>query len=472
MNHDRNPPAPQAEETLPHNIEAEQQLLGALMNDASRIDMLGGIVEDAHFFDPVHAAIFDRIRTRWKQGRPSGPSALSDWAKQHEGMQVLGGHVYLAKLAGGSIAGFDFKGYAGIVRGLAEKRELILQLEESRKALDDDDATAADVGGRLEAFLMTAQATQVSRKPVSMMKAATTSLERVVAAQEGQPTGSLPSGIRALDRLIGGFNPGMLYIIAGRPSMGKSALAVSISTRFAKAGNGVVINSREMMADALADRVISERTSEIGNGSAVPYTNFPKGGMAEHQYRAVAQAVKDVSTLPIFILDDGYADVGSTMAGARHCRTLFGPQVGLKAIVIDYMQLMKARTKEGRRLEVGEVSRDLKEMAKRLEVPVIALSQLSRAVESREDKRPLLSDLRESGDIEQDADAVLFCYRHAYYLEREKAAYTEKGKLMEWQEMMDDVGNRLEIIVAKQRQGPIGTAHVKANLALNAIWED
>lgn len=456
----------------PHHIEAEQQLLGAILLDGARIDLIGGTVTKEHFYDPVHAEIFERIRVRWKMNRPVGVFALKDWADQHEGIRELGGPTYLAKLAASCVTTVNFKEIATIIRDVAEKRDLLLKLQDGIKALKDDGTTAADVSGRLEAHLMSSQTTSVGNRPVSMMKAVTTSLERLKAAQDGEPTGELQSGIPALDKLIGGFNPGEFWILAGRPSMGKTAVAISISTRMANAGHGVCFNSREMMADALADRAISERSAQIGNGAAVPYSTFSRGGLPEYQFRAAVQAGADLAELPLYILDTGYADVGSMIAGAKHVRTLLGPNIGLKAIFVDYIGLLKGgNAREGRQFQVAEISQDLKEMAKRLEVPVICLAQLNRQVEQRDDKRPMLSDLRDSGQIEQDADGVIFCYREEYYLEREKDAHVKKGKLEEWQAAMDAVRNNLELIVAKQRQGPIGTAHVRMNPALNHIWE-
>ena len=454
---------------MPSNIEAEQQLLGSLLNEPSRIDLLGGLVDRDSFFDPVHGELFERIRMRWKMNRPCGVFALRTWADEHAGMKELGGATYIAKLAGFSVSGSMFKDYGQIIRDLAEKRTLLIKLAEVTAQLREDDTTAGDASGQLEAHLMSMQSTVVSEKPVSMTAAVTESLARMKAAQEGESTGAIPTGIRELDEIISGMNPGDLWILAGRPSMGKSTVGVSIAMNMALRGMGVAFASYEMMASRLTDRAISAATAMRGNG--VYYNRFDKGEMTETDYHSAVEAAVGISEIPMFFIDKGKKDVASLLAACKHIRTLSGPTTGLKALVVDYLQLMTASRaiNGGRNFEIGEISMDLKSLAKHLEVPVIALSQLSRGVEQREEKRPMLSDLRDSGQIEQDADGVIFCYREAYYLERERAAYEKRGALDDWMMAMEDKRLNLELIVAKQRQGPIGTAHCQMNPALSYI---
>lgn len=449
------------------DVEAEQQLLGALLLEPSRLDMIGPEASGEAFGDPLHGAIFERMRLNWKQNRPATPAGLKSWAETQEGFRNVGGPAYLARLAGAAIAPSRFKEYWQIIHPLAEKRALRDAMQRASEDLYNPDATAGDVAGRLEAALMQRAAVGGAR-PVSITKAVTEALAKIRAAQEGEPTGKIRTGIHALDHLIGGFNPGELIILAGRPSMGKSAVALSIASRVAGEGQGVCFASLEMMPVGLAERLISERTAD--HGAATNYTSFHDGNLDMRRLQAIGKSATEVSELPIQILPMTYRDIGNILSGSKHARTLLGELCGLKLLVVDYLQIMRS-AKGSRYEQITEISTALKELAGKLEIPVLALSQLSRAVEQRDDKRPQLSDLRESGQIEQDADTVIFCYRDEYYVQRSEPEQHDAEAHLAWQEAMRKASNRLELIVGKQRQGPIGTAHVFMNPALNKIWE-
>lgn len=449
------------------DVEAEQQLLGSLLLEPSRVDLIGPECQPEAFADPLHAAIFERLRLHWKQGRPSGPSGLKAWAESEEGFQHVGGPQYLVRLAANAITPSMYSEYWGIIRPLAEKRALRDAIQKAQDDLADVDSTAGDIAGRLEAALMQRDGLR-GAKPVSITKAVTEAMEKVRAAQSGESTGRIPTGIGALDSLIGGFNPGELIILAGRPSMGKSAVALSIASRVASRGEGVCFASLEMMPSGLAERLISERTAAYG--AATNYTSFQDGNLSRQKLNAIGGAAREVAEMPIQILPMTYRDIAAINSGSKHSRTLLGETVGLRLVIVDYLQIMSSG-KGSRYEQITEISSGLKAMAAQLEAPVLALSQLSRACEQREDKRPMLSDLRESGQIEQDADTVIFCYRDEYYIEREKQAAFDAGRGDDWEDSMRRARNRLELIVGKQRQGPIGTANVFANLALNSIWE-
>jgi replicative DNA helicase len=249
--------------------------------------------------------------------------------------------------------------------------------------------------------------------------------------------------------------------------MGKTGVALSIALNVARAGHGVVIASLEMNPEAMAMRALSEATAQSGH--AVSYASLRRGTFTQSQGERLKEVTEGVAMLPITFLPRQYSDIGALFAGARQVQRAMGG--AMRLLIVDYAQLLRSQAK-GRYEQITEISIALKALSGQLNVPVIALSQLSRQVEQRDDKRPMLSDLRESGQLEQDADAVLFCYRDEYYLEREKPDGHDFDALGDWQAAMERVRNRLEIIVAKQRQGAVGTAAVRFNPAINLVWED
>ena len=250
--------------------------------------------------------------------------------------------------------------------------------------------------------------------------------------------------------------------------MGKSAVAMCIATRAARSGKGVCIATLEMTPEAMAMRMVAEATAERGRG--VSYAAMRKGDLTEAQMRAVLEAAQeDVGRMPIEFLPSSYRDIGAIYAGVKQVQRRLGGNLGL--VIVDYLGLIKGEGKS-RYEDITNVSIALKGLALQLNVPVLALSQLSRAVENREEKRPQLSDLRESGQLEQDADTVMFCFREEYYLEREQPDVDDVELWAKWDQARQRVRNRLEIIVAKQRQGETGTAHMMFNPATNMIWDD
>lgn len=451
------------EQTLTHSIEAEQQVLGALLLNADLIEKMGVLATPDIFFDPVHTDLFSAIQKRYKVGDLVSPVALKPWADSHEGMKPLGGARYLVNMAGASISSFAIASYAKMLEELRAKRCIQTAIAAATESINEGEDGAGEIAARLEAALIT-QAGVEGEGPVSMMSAVTTAIEQADDAYHGRNAALTRTGVHALDGMIGGFGPGELILLGGRPSMGKTGVALAIAGNVARGGGKVAIASLEMTPESLAQRMVSEETSR--NRNAVPYSNMRRGEMSEPQYRTVIESARSTSELAIQILPPHYRDTGALYAGAKRSKAVMG---GIDLLIVDYLQLLRA---EGRsRIEqITNISIALKSLAMQLNIPVLALSQLSRAVESRENKRPVLSDLRESGQLEQDADTVLFCYRDEYYLEREKPE--DEDELMEWEGAMHRSRNRLEIIVQKQRQGEIGTAHVRFNPALNLIWEN
>ncbi|MEB3419926.1 replicative DNA helicase [Salipiger marinus] len=455
---------PEQEVPAVFSPEAEQQVLGALLLDNRRVSMVAQIGGVTLFHDPVHALIYSRIADMERDGILASPVTLREWADQQPGIHSLGGPGYLVRLAGAAITPGLIKNYCEHLRELASRRHIVGAAETAIKDLVMGDQVASHVAGRLEAALAAVEPAE-GRGLVSMMTAVTKAAGEAWAAKRGEPSAKVPTGIHALDRLVGGFYPGDLVLLGGRPSMGKTAVAVNLALNAARRGEGVAFCSLEMQPEAIALRAMSEAMAE--RGQAVAYRDLRDGKWNDLNQQAFEEAAKEVAELPIFMMPRDYADVGALMSGAKQAKARLDGN--LKMVVVDYVQLMRSSRAASRYEVITEISTALKRLAGQLEVPVVALSQLSRQVESRDDKRPMMSDLRESGQLEQDADTVLFCYRDEYYLEREKPQ--DVADLEAYEAAMRAARNRLEIIVAKQRQGPIGTANVLCNVALNRIWE-
>lgn len=456
-------------EPAPHSIEAEQQVLGTILlgHSISEVEASGGA---DLFFDPVHAEIYKTCRRLEKADKPVSPiTVLSTFGKDmEEALSELGGTKYIARLAGCSLATNLFNSYVEI---LAEKRgcrDLLMVLSDTQTALSHGDVGAADAAAKLEAMLATINYGPSRLAPVSMERAATEALDEAFKAHNGEETTIVRPGIGAIEQIVPGFAPGEMWLLGGRPSMGKTAVALSMALNAARAGHSVIIASLEMTPGALAMRALSEATTRTSH--ATSYTDMRQGSFSKDQAENLAACASEVARLPIMFLPREYRDAELMQVGVKQAlRRMHTAKPAL--VIVDYAQLMRSNART-RYEQITDVSLALKGLAMSLDVPVIALSQLSRAVEQREDRRPILSDLRESGQLEQDADGVMFCYRDEYYLEREKPDEVESDAVDAWHAAMDCARNRLEIIIAKQRQGRIGTAYIRLNPATNHIWED
>jgi len=443
------------------NAEAEQQVLGAFLLNPEKIEAIDA---DDLFADPVHERLFGEMRRRQKAGKIVSPVGLKAWAEADPGMNTLGGAAYLARIAGQCVILSDVPSYVDLLADLRDRRRVQDALLAAQEALARGEDDPADIAARLEASVSAQGATR-GRKPVSMLAAVTEALADAHAAWKGEAVKVLHTGVPSLDRIVGGFYGGDLCILAGRPSMGKSAVALSMALNVARSGKGVVIASLEMTPKALATRALSEQTSQQRN--AVKYSSIRSGEMPDFHMESVVDAAKVVSQLPVHFLPVEYRDTDALYAGVKSAQSRLG---NLSLVVVDYLQLLRAPGRS-RYEQITEISIALKSLAQRLDVPVMALSQLSRAVEQRDDKRPTLADIRESGQIEQDADSVIFCYRDEYYLEREEPDISEGDAHGRWRDAMERARNRLDLIVAKNRGGAINTARVRFNPALNLIWE-
>lgn len=461
--------AAEVSDSLPHSIEAEQQLLGAILTNDRVFDRVASILKRDHFYDPVHGDIFEIAAARFAKNALVSPVTLGAFMEDHPGLAELGGPAYLARLAGAAISTFAAGDYAQLIYDMFMRRQL---MELGRDITDragrvDVDSEPKDqiveAEQRLYAMGEQGQATQGF---TSFLRAVTDAVNVANAAyQRDGGLAGISTGLDDLDKKLGGLHRSDLLILAGRPSMGKTSLATNVAFNIAKAYqkgalpdgsegtvNGGVVGfySLEMSAEQLAARVLSE-------ASEVPSEQIRRGDMTETEFRRFVEAAKTLESCPLYIDDTPALPISQLAARARRLKRTHG----LDALFVDYLQLVRPATaKDSRVNEVSEITQGLKAIAKELDIPVVALSQLSRQVESRDDKRPQLSDLRESGSIEQDADVVMFVFREEYYREREKPSDDKLDAMAEWQQAMERVHGKAEVIIGKQRHGPIGSVEL------------
>ncbi len=458
--------AVQDEETMPHSIEAEQQLLGAILTNNDVYDRVASLIGPQHFFEPVHARIFDIAAARIAKNNLASPVTLKAFMEDDEGLKELGGPAYLARLAGAAISAFAVRDYAQMIYDLAVRRDLILLGRDiSAKAAKVDVASEPkeQIVEAEQALYKLAEQGQTESGFQSFLRAVTDAVNVANAAyQRDGGLAGISTGLTDMDKKLGGLHKSDLLILAGRPSMGKTSLATNVAFNIAKAyrrgqlpdgsegaveGGVVGFYSLEMSAEQLAARILSE-------AAEVPSEQIRRGDMTEAEFRRFVDAAKALEACPLYIDDTPALPISQLAARARRLKRTHG----LDVLIVDYLQLVRpASAKDSRVNEVSEITQGLKAIAKELDVPVIALSQLSRQVESRDDKRPQLSDLRESGSIEQDADVVMFVFREEYYKEREKPGDHDLEAMAKWQEEMERLHGRAEVIIGKQRHGPIGT---------------
>ncbi|MDF1803936.1 replicative DNA helicase [Thalassovita sp.] len=451
---------------MPHSIEAEQQLLGAILTNNDIYDRVAAIINAQHFYDPVHARIYEVAAARIAKNTLASPVTLKAFLEDDPGLKELGGPAYLARLAGAAISAYAARDYAQMIYDMAIRRELIgLGNNISSKAAQVDIASEPkeQIVEAEQALYKLSEQGKTDSGFVSFLKAVTEAVNVTNEAyQRGGGMAGISTGLVDLDKQLGGLHPSDLLILAGRPSMGKTSLATNIAFNVAKAykrglkpdgtegtvdGGVVGFFSLEMSAEQLAGRVLAE-ASEISSH------RIRQGDMSEEEFRRFVEAAKELEACPLFIDDTPALPISQLAARARRLKRTHG----LDLLIIDYLQLCRGMS-DNRVNEIGEISMGMKAIAKELNIPVVALSQLSRQVENRDDKRPQLSDLRESGSIEQDADVVMFVFREEYYAEREKPA-EDSPEIAAWQERMSKLHAKAEVIVGKQRHGPIGTVEL------------
>ena len=449
------------ENKLPSNIEAEQSLIGSVLVNNDIIDEISNIVNAGKFFDPVHRKIYEVIENLNNKGMIANPITLKNYFENDSGLTEVGGVDYLVKLTRFSSSIKQAIDYAKIIHEMYVKRELIFISDGIEDQAKDDQAekTGENIIEDAEKSLFDlAERGNFSQTFMKFNQAVDQTIEMATLAMKSDHgIIGVPTGLTDLDQKLGGLHKSDLIIIAGRPSMGKTALATNIAFYAAKnmqennEKGSVAFFSLEMSSEQLSTRILSEQarisSHEIRTGKA-----------SEDTLNRYIETSRNIYDLPLYI-DETPAIAISTLSNrARRIKRLFG----LKLIVVDYIQLMRTNSNrmDGRVQEISEITQGLKALAKELNVPVVALSQLSRAVEQRDDKKPQLSDLRESGSIEQDADVVIFVYREQYYLERKKP---KEGSIefAEWQSKMSDIHGGAELILGKHRHGSTGVVHVE-----------
>jgi replicative DNA helicase len=448
----------------PHNIEAEQALLGAILVNNEAIDRVSTFLKPGHFYDALHARIYEAASKLILSGKRATPITLKTFFQADPPVGELPVPQYLGRLAANATTIINAEDYGRTIYDLAIRRQLI-QIGETmvNTAYDSpiDAPPSIQIEGAEQELYELAETGKYGTGFEPFSSALTDAIDMAANAyrRDGGLSG-LATGFTDLDHRMGGLQPSDLIIIAGRPAMGKTALATNIAYHVAKtyrpggdaenALDGAVVGffSLEMSAEQLATRIISEQ-------AYIPSERIRRGRIDADEFDRIVEVSQELQHLPLYIDQTGGISVAQLAARARRLKR----QRGLGFIVVDYLQLLSGSSKraaEGRVQEVSEITTGLKALAKELHVPVLALSQLSRQVEQREDKRPQLADLRESGSIEQDADVVLFVFREEYYLERSQPREnTEEHQ--KWQLAMDTVTGKADVIIGKQRHGPTGT---------------
>ena len=446
---------------LPNNIEAEQSVIGSILVSNDIFDDISPIINYTKFYDPIHQKIFLAIENLISKGMLANPITLKNYFENDKNLIELEGHEYLVKITKFSTSLRQAIEYAKIIYDMHVRRELIKISETTidnasnknidlpgEKIIEDSEKLLFDLAERGSFSKSFIKFDAALNQTIEMASKAFKSTEGIVG---------VTTGLTDLDDRLGGLHNQDLIIIGGRPSMGKTALATNIAFYAAKniqdkgLKSSVAFFSLEMSSEQLSTRILSEQ-------SRIKSNDIRRGKISEEQFDKFIETSKNISELPLYIDETPAISIAAISNRARRIKRLFGCEL----VVVDYIQLMRATNirSEGRVQEISEITQGLKALAKELNVPVLAVSQLSRAVEQRDDKKPQLSDLRESGSIEQDADVVMFVYREAYYLERKepRPATVEHA---EWQNKMNEISILAEIMISKQRHGPTGNIKVE-----------
>ena len=450
------------ENKQPSNLEAEQALLGSILVNNDIIDEVASLVSSNIFYDPAHVKIYEVIESLNNKGMIANPITLKNFFEKDNMLNEVGGTEYLVKLTRFSGSTKQAIDYAKIIHEMYLRRELVQisdklssdtlnansQEQNAENIIEDTEKSLFDLAERgsfTQTFLKFNQALDQTIEMATL------------AMKNDQGIVGVPTGLSDLDEKLGGLHKSDLVILAGRPSMGKTALATNIAYNAAQnilkrqEKSSIAFFSLEMSSEQLSTRILSEQ-------ARIRSDDIRRGKVTEDEVNRYIETSRNIYNLPLYIDETPAITIATLSNRARRIKRLFG----LNLIVVDYIQLMRASSirNDGRVQEISEITQGLKALAKELAVPVLALSQLSRAVEQRDDKQPQLADLRESGSIEQDADVVMFVYREAYYLERKQP---KLGSIehAEWQSKMNDVNGLADIILGKQRHGPTGTVKVE-----------
>ncbi|MEN3350296.1 MAG: replicative helicase [Bradyrhizobium sp.] len=462
--------------SAPHNIEAEQSLLGAILVNNDAFYRVSDFLEPKHFFEPLHQTIYETASSLIRMGKVATPVTLKTFLPADTDIGGMTVGQYLARLAAEATTIINAQDYGRTVYDLSLRRNLIQIGEDIVNVAYDapvDFAPRAQIEDAERQLYSLAETGRYDGGFQRFAQALTIAVDMAAKAfqRDGKLSG-ISTGLRDLDTKMGGLQPSDLIILAGRPGMGKTSLATNIAYNIARAyvgevqadgttkavhGGAVGFFSCEMSGEQLATRILAERTG-------IPSSSIRRGGISELDFEKIRDCSIELQSLPFYVDETGGLSISQLTARARRLKR----QKGLDLIVIDYIQLLQGSGKKGndnRVQEITEITTNLKALAKELNVPIIALSQLSRQVENRDDKRPQLSDLRESGSIEQDADVVLFVYREEYYLQN-KEPRPGTPEHATWQAEMERALGKAEVIIGKQRHGPTGTVdlHFEASV--------
>jgi replicative DNA helicase len=439
---------------LPNNIEAEQAVIGSIMVSNDIFDEISTIISSINFYDPMHQKIYEAIESLIYKGMLANPITLKNYFEDEK--DDLNVPEYLVKITKFSTSVRQAIEYSKIIYDMFVRRELIKISEQTIDSakLNELDTNGQNIIENSERLLFDlAEKGSFNSSLIKFDEAMKQTIEMASAAYKNEEgIVGVPTGLRDLDDKLGGLHQSDLIIIAGRPSMGKTSLATNIAFNAAQKlqdsgkKSSIAFFSLEMSSEQLSTRIISEQARISSN-------DIRRGRISDEQFDKFLETSKNIAELPLYIDETPAISIAAMSNRARRIKRLFG----LDMIVVDYIQLMRGTTynKDGRVQEISQITQGLKAIAKELSVPVVALSQLSRQVEQRDDHKPQLADLRESGSIEQDADVVMFVYREGYYLQRKepREATVEHA---EWQAKMNEVAHLAQIIIGKQRHGPIG----------------
>jgi len=445
----------------PSNLEAEQALLGSVLVNNDIIDEISNIINSSIFYDPAHTKIYEVIELLNNKGMIANPITLKNYFEKDNMLDEVGGTEYLVKLTRFSGSTKQAIDYAKVIHEMYLRRELVLISDNlSSETLNEKEKSAEKIIENTEKSLFDlAERGSFSQSFLKFNQALDQTIEMATMAMKNDKgIVGVPTGLTDLDSKLGGLHKSDLIILAGRPSMGKTALATNIAYHAAQTlvsrqeKSSIAFFSLEMSSEQLSTRILSEQAK-------IKSDDIRRGKVTEEEINRYIETSRNIYDLPLYIDETPAITIATLSNRARRIKRLFG----LSLVVVDYIQLMRAgnlNRNDGRVQEISEITQGLKALAKELGVPVLALSQLSRAVEQRDDKQPQLADLRESGSIEQDADVVMFVYREAYYLERKQP---KLGSIehAEWQSKMNDVNGLADIILGKQRHGPTGTVKVE-----------
>src|SRR5579863_1909402 len=457
--------------TAPHNIEAEQSLLGAILVNNDAFYRVSDFLEPKHFFEPIHQTIFETASSLIRMGKVATPVTLKTFLPADTDLGGMTVSQYLARLAAEATTIINAQDYGRTIYELSLRRDLIRIGEDMVNVAFDAPVDFAPKNQIEDAERRLYELAESGRyeggfQRFSQALAVAVDMAAKAFQRDGKLSG-IATGLRDLDTKMGGLQPSDLIVLAGRPGMGKTALATNIAYNIAKAHraelqadgtqktvNGGIVGffSCEMSAEQLATRIIAERTG-------IPSSHIRRGGITEGDFEKIRDYSIELQSLPFYVDETGGLSISQLTARARRLKR----QKGLDLLVVDYIQLLQGTGKraDNRVQEVTEITTSLKALAKELNVPIIALSQLSRQVESRDDKRPQLSDLRESGSIEQDADVVMFVFREEYYHQMRKPMESNREKFDEWLAEGNRVDGKAEVIIGKQRHGPTGTVELQ-----------